>query len=121
MDEDKLLDFLEPHIPQGGYIVDFHASNFFPERYFDFVFVLRTNNSVLYDRLKLRGYTEHKIKNNVECEIFQECLLDVKESYNSKIIYEFDNTKEEDMNNVLGQIFEVFKNCGTFNRFKQAN
>ena len=113
-DEDMVIDFLEPYIPNGGYIVDFHGSNFFPERYFDFVFVLRTNNTVLYERLKARNYSDKKITNNIDCEIFQICKNEAFESYSEKIIYEFSNNKEEDMNNNINQCFEIFKNHGTF-------
>lgn len=39
---------------QGGNIVDYHSSDFFPERWFDIVFVLRTDNTTLFDRLSNR-------------------------------------------------------------------
>jgi len=39
---------------KGGNIVDYHGCEFFPERWFDVVFVLRTDNSVLYKRLQQR-------------------------------------------------------------------
>ena len=39
---------------EGGKIVDYHGSSFFPERWFDIVFVLRTSNTILYDRLQER-------------------------------------------------------------------
>lgn len=38
----------------GGNIVDFHTCDFFPERWFDLVVVLRTDNSILYPRLVSR-------------------------------------------------------------------
>jgi hypothetical protein len=38
----------------GGNIVDYHGCDFFPERWFDRVAVLQTDNSVLYDRLSRR-------------------------------------------------------------------
>lgn len=38
----------------GGVIVDFHGADLFPERWFDLVVVLRTDNSVLYPRLQSR-------------------------------------------------------------------
>ena len=118
-DEDKLLDFLEPHVPAGGYIVDFHSNSFFPERYFNFVFVMKTANTVLYDRLKAREYSELKIKNNVECEIFQECYNDAMESYRSDIVWTFTNNVETDMNGIINQIYSIFKEKGVFNHFKQ--
>ena len=39
---------------EGGRIVDYHGCDFFPERWFDIVFVLRTNNTALFDRLSKR-------------------------------------------------------------------
>jgi len=38
----------------GGNIVDFHSCDFFPERWFDLVVVLRTYNEILYPRLEKR-------------------------------------------------------------------
>lgn len=38
----------------GGNIVEYHSCEFFPERWFDIVFVLRTDNTALYDRLTAR-------------------------------------------------------------------
>lgn len=40
---------------EGGNIVDYHGCDLFPERWFDAVFVLRTDNTVLYDRLVKRS------------------------------------------------------------------
>ena len=57
LDDDMVVDFLEPEIGRGGCIIDFHTSEFFPERWFDFVFLVRANNTVLFDRLKARNYT----------------------------------------------------------------
>jgi adenylate kinase len=45
----------------GGKIVDYHGCDFFPERWFDIVFVLQTDNSHLYDRLVQR-YANLKLK-----------------------------------------------------------
>lgn len=38
---------------------------------FDLVVVLRCSTDALWSRLEQRHYTEAKIKENVECEIFQ--------------------------------------------------
>ena len=46
------MDEIENDMDNGGNIVDFHSIDFFPERWFDLVLVLRTNNTILYDRLK---------------------------------------------------------------------
>lgn len=39
---------------RGGNVVDYHGCDFFPERWFDLVIVLQTDNTVLYERLEKR-------------------------------------------------------------------
>lgn len=97
LDEDKLLDGLEAIMCQGGNIVDYHSSEFFPERWFDVVFVLRTDNSALFDRLMSRGYTGKKLEDNVDCEIFQISLEEAKNSYSANIVHELVNTSPEQL------------------------
>ena len=43
----------------GGCIVDYHGCDFFPERWFDLVLVLRADNTVLFDRLVKRCVAAH--------------------------------------------------------------
>jgi adenylate kinase len=50
----QLLDAMEDEVAQGGCIIDWHACDLFPERWVDLVVVLRTDSTVLYDRLKSR-------------------------------------------------------------------
>lgn len=52
--QDKLIDHLEESLDDGNCIVDYHAAELFPERWFDKVVILRTETEVLYDRLKDR-------------------------------------------------------------------
>ena len=54
IDEDKVCDELEPLMQAKGVVVDYHGSELFPERWFDLVVVLRTDNTILYDRLQKR-------------------------------------------------------------------
>jgi len=39
---------------EGGNVVDYHSCAFFPERWFQLVVVLKTDNGVLYPRLEDR-------------------------------------------------------------------
>ena len=58
-DVDMVCDELEPLMSQrGGIILEFHSCDFFPERWFQLVVLLRCDNTNLYDRLKERGYDE---------------------------------------------------------------
>lgn len=96
LDEDKLLDILEPQVASGGVIIDYHGCDFFPERWFDVVYVLRTDNTVLYDRLTARGYSEVKIQNNVASEIFQTILEEAQGSYKEDIVHELRSDNEDE-------------------------
>uniref|UniRef100_A0A0N5BM44 Adenylate kinase isoenzyme 6 homolog n=1 Tax=Strongyloides papillosus TaxID=174720 RepID=A0A0N5BM44_STREA len=103
LDEDQLLDFIEDKMnsKEGGIIVDHHGCDFFPERYFNIVIVLRCNNTVLFDRLEKRGYNEKKITENIECEIFGTILEEAKESYAEHRVFELVNeTEEEQLENL---------------------
>ncbi|KAK0426449.1 hypothetical protein QR680_009716 [Steinernema hermaphroditum] len=83
IDDDLLLDAIEDRMSEreGGFVIDYHATAFFPERYFDYVIVLRTDNTLLFDRLAARGYSQEKIRENVECEIFGVIADEVEECY----------------------------------------
>lgn len=39
---------------EGGVVLEHHTVDFFPERWFDLVLVLRCDNTILFDRLTER-------------------------------------------------------------------
>lgn len=90
----------------GGNIVDHHGCDFFPERWFDRVVVLQTENSILYDRLSKRGYSGAKLTNNIECEIFQVLLEEAKDSYQDEIVVAMKSDSVDDMNRNVAAITE---------------
>jgi len=47
LDEDMVCDELEEQMTSGGNVLDFHSCDFFPERWFDLVVILRTDTDVL--------------------------------------------------------------------------
>lgn len=97
LNEDLVNDELEGLMDEGGNIVDYHSCDFFPERWFDCVAVLQTDNSILYDRLTNRGYMGQKLQNNIECEIFQVLLEEARESYSKDIIMALRSDTIEDV------------------------
>ncbi|XP_012256167.1 adenylate kinase isoenzyme 6 isoform X2 [Athalia rosae] len=104
LNEDKLLDGMESSMQQGGKIVDYHGAEFFPERWFDIVFVLRADNTILYDRLAARGYTGKKLEDNIDCEIFQTILDEAKASYKDEIVHELQSNTNEEMEENVNRI-----------------
>nr|BAM18546.1 adenylate kinase 6 [Papilio xuthus] len=92
-----MLDIMESMMEKGGNIVDYHGSEFFPERWFDGVFVIRTNNTILYDRLVARGYSGKKLEDNIQCEIFEVLLEEAQNSYKADIVRELQNNTQEQL------------------------
>ncbi|XP_013133162.1 PREDICTED: adenylate kinase isoenzyme 6 homolog [Papilio polytes] len=97
LNDDKMLDIMESMMEKGGNIVDYHGSEFFPERWFDGVFVIRTNNTILYDRLVARGYSGKKLEDNIQCEIFEVLLEEAQNSYKPEIVMELQNNTQEQL------------------------
>ena len=102
LDEDKLLDLMEPMVDEAGEegigcVVDFHVCEIFPERWFDLVLVLRTSTEILFDRLTKRGYSERKRSENMDSEIMQVILEAARESYDTSIVHEVSSNTLEDV------------------------
>lgn len=104
LDEDAVLDAMEPKLGKGGCVVDYHACELFPERWFDLVVVLRAGTEVLYDRLRARNYADSKLQENVQCEIMQVVLEEARESYAPEIVVELRNETPEDLEATLSRV-----------------
>lgn len=104
VDEDKLLDSLEDDLRRGGAVVDWHCCDIFPERLIDLVVVLKTDNSVLYDRLAKRGYKDNKIQENLDCEIMEVVWQDAAGAYIPEIVVPLQSNSVEDMDDNVERI-----------------
>ncbi|KAI1239619.1 Adenylate kinase isoenzyme 6, partial [Lamprotornis superbus] len=93
----QVVDELEDRMSQGGVIVDYHGCDFFPERWFHIVFVLRTENS---------GYTGKKLQDNIQCEIFQTLYEEAMLSYKKEIVHQLPSNTPEDLERNLDQIMQ---------------
>ncbi|GBC20971.2 uncharacterized protein OCT59_005352 [Rhizophagus irregularis] len=113
LDDDKVVDELEDIVSKGGNIVDYHSCDLFPERWFDLVLVLRTDITILYDRLEKRGYPQKKITENIDCEIFQVILEEAKESYANEIVIELQSNTIQDMESNASRIEQWVYNFKT--------
>lgn len=88
VDEDKLLDAIEPDLLRGGNIVDWHACDLFPRSWIDLVIVVRADSTLLYDRLKARGYVDKKLDENMDAEIMQVLLEEARAAFDEEIVVE---------------------------------
>ncbi|VDP07378.1 unnamed protein product [Soboliphyme baturini] len=110
LDEEKLVDYMEDQMDRGGNIVDYHGCDLFPQRWFDAVFVLRTDNTVLYDRLMRRNYNPKKLQENIECEIFGVLYEEAVQSYDPTIVYQLQNDTFENLEINIDRICEWIQN-----------
>ncbi|SCV99788.1 LAFE_0B02520g1_1 [Lachancea fermentati] len=104
VDEDLLLDELEPLLRKGGAIVDWHVNDVFPERLIDLVVVLRCDNSTLYDRLQMRKYHDAKIQENLDAEIMGVVMQDALDSYAQEIVVELRSDTADEMDENVDRI-----------------
>ncbi|PRP79851.1 putative adenylate kinase [Planoprotostelium fungivorum] len=104
LNEDKIVDEFEDMVGvEGNTIVDFHTCDFFPERWFDLVVVLRADIGQLNQRLQKR---DNKIDENIQCEIMQVVLEDATESYRKELIMELESNDTQQMESNAEKIME---------------
>jgi len=74
VDIDKLNKFLIEIIKlDKKLVIDSHMSHFLPKKYVDLCIVTKCELKTLEGRLKKRKYSKSKIKDNLDCEIFNVC------------------------------------------------
>lgn len=76
-------------LKEGGYLIEFHSVECLDPEVVDHVIVLRTDIGELGRRLEARGYSEEKIRENIECEIFQVVYEEAMEMFGRKKVMEF--------------------------------
>jgi len=78
---------------RGPVVVEGLLVHFLQPKYISHVVVLRTKPSVLEKRLRKRGYSLKKIKDNVESEALSIILWEAVKIHGAKKVYEIDMTK----------------------------
>lgn len=113
VDEDKLLEKLEPLLNKGVSIIECIHADFLPSNLVSWIFICRTNNTILYDRLKARNYNEAKISNNVEAEIFQTIHDEVVDAFDESLISQLINDSDDQLNKnveiVIDRVEKIIK------------
>lgn len=109
LDEKKLLKFLEPIMRTGGNIVEYHNIEFFPERWFQLVLVVRCDTNILFKRLEEKGYNSKKIQQYVEMEIFQMALDEAKTAFKRVVVHQVRGEKESDVQECIAIVKDFMK------------
>jgi len=102
IDVKKLNKVLLP-LPENV-IVDSHLSHYLPKKSIDLCIVTRCDLKTLHKRLEKRKYSENKIKENLEAEIFEVCLQEAQSLHKVLVI---DTSKKLNFKEVIKNIHEA--------------
>ncbi len=85
-------------------VVDSHLSHYLPSKHVDLCIVTKCKIKELHKRLKKRRYPKEKIRENLDCEIFDVCLTEAMQySHN---IFVIDTTKGLNTDKISKQLEE---------------
>ncbi|CAF0854395.1 unnamed protein product [Didymodactylos carnosus] len=119
LDDERVQDFLEEkyfRLKESGLVIDYHSAEIIPDDgQIQGIFVLRTDNDVLYYRLQQRNYSTKKIDQNIQSEIFQVCLDEANESFDQNIVHELRNNDEKDYQRNLEYLINWIQNWPSIN------
>ena len=71
-----------------GLIFDSHMSHFLPSKYADLCLVTRCSLKTLEKRLQGKGYSKAKVRENLDAEIFDTCLIEAREMGHKIIVFD---------------------------------
>jgi len=83
-------------------VIDSHLSHYLPKKYVDFCIITKCNLKILEKRLKKKGYNKSKIRENLDCEIFDICLNEAKEAGHKILIV--DTSKDINIDKIADKI-----------------
>ncbi|MBS3117797.1 AAA family ATPase [Candidatus Woesearchaeota archaeon] len=83
----KLISHLKK-LSERGAVIDSHLAHYLPKRYVSLCIIMKCSIPKLKRRLKSRGYSEAKISENVDAELFDVCFNEALEAgHKVKVIF----------------------------------
>lgn len=104
VDEKRLVKAMLKAIKGRNIVVDSHLAHELPAKYVDLCIVTKCEIKILRERLKERGYTEEKIKENVDAEIFDICLNEAYEAGHKLLVID---TSKRTISEILSSLPDV--------------
>jgi len=88
-----------------GIVIDSHLSHHLPKKHVDLCIVVKCSLRKLKKRLEERNYSNKKIRENLDCEIFDVCLNEASnKNYKISIV---DTTKGININTISRKISDI--------------
>ncbi|MBL7056230.1 AAA family ATPase [Candidatus Woesearchaeota archaeon] len=79
-----------------GLIIDSHLAHYLPEKYVDLCIITKCGLKILEKRLKKRNYSQSKIRENLDAEIFDICLIEAREKKHDIMLIDTSKTANID-------------------------
>ncbi len=70
----------------NGIVIDSHLSHYLPKSYVNLCIVTRCSLQILKKRLKERGYSAAKVRENLDAEIFDTCRIEALEKGHNVVV-----------------------------------
>ena len=104
VDENKLVKAMLKVIKGRNMVIDSHLAHELPAKYVDLCIVTKCEIKTLRQRLKKRGYSEEKIKENIDAEIFDICLNEAYEAGHKLLVVD---TSKRTISEILSSLSYV--------------
>ncbi len=108
IDTEKLVDVLAGMIGPGDYIFDSHLAHYLPKELVDLCIVTKCDLKELKRRLEERGYSKYKVRENLDAEIFDVCLVEAMEEQEHEILV-VDTTRGIDAKKTADDVLEILE------------
>ena len=87
-----------------GLIFDSHLSHYLPPKYADLCIVTRCGLKTLKQRLHKKGYSPAKVRENLDAEIFDTCLIEARELGHKVLTFDTTRAKKADAEALAAKI-----------------
>ena len=107
IDMKKFEKLVKSKLKEGNLIVDSHISHLLPKTLVNLCIVLTCSNlKKLEKRLQVRKYSKKKIKENLDAEVFQICLIETQEKGHKVVTFDTSKkiTQKKFVNKVMKEI-----------------
>ena len=91
---------------KNNLILDSHMSHYLPKKCVDYCVICKCELKELKKRLKFRKYSEDKIRENLDAEIFEVCQIEALENKHNVIVVD---TTKKNFNKSLNEIIKKIK------------
>ncbi len=85
-------------------VIDSHLSHYLPRKYVDHCIICKCNLKELRKRLQKRGYGAEKVRENIDAEIFDVCLVEAAEK-GHKLVVVF---TDKDIKKQISRLVELY-------------